>query len=174
MTVIICNREAMAADRQSTFGGVPGVAVNGKIVRLSDGSLLGMGGYDAHRKKIIQLCESFIKGDEITDIVFSGSEASPFVLLRPNGRIYAGETEFKGLEDGNHDVMAIGSGGDFALGAYMAGANLVESVEIAIKCDVYCGGGIDLMELGSKNMTTILDIQSCPQWSQEGLEERNA
>lgn len=147
MTVIICNRQAMCADRQATFGGVPGEAVNGKIIRLSDGSLLGLAGYYAHRKKIIEMVEAFLAGEDLPEVTFTGHEASPFVLLRSDGRIFVGETDFKGIEDIGQDVIAIGSGGDFALGAYLAGADLAQAVEIAIRCDVYCGGGVDYIDL---------------------------
>jgi len=37
----------------------------------------------------------------------------------------------------NEKFYAVGSGRDFAIGAYMAGATIQEAVEIACMCDVY-------------------------------------
>ena len=49
----------------------------------------------------------------------------------------------------SHQAFAAwGSGRDFALGALARGATAKEAVEIACHFSIYCGMGVDVMELG--------------------------
>lgn len=43
--------------------------------------------------------------------------------------------------------FAWGSGGDYALGAMLAGADAKVAAEIAIACDTRCGGPVDVIEM---------------------------
>jgi hypothetical protein len=46
-----------------------------------------------------------------------------------------------------HQIYAIGSGADFALAAMHLGKTAVEAVELACKLSVWCGSGVDAIEL---------------------------
>lgn len=50
---------------------------------------------------------------------------------------------------------AIGSGGDFALGAFHAGATLEEAVTIAISLDVFSGGAVKVVDIPEKTPPLI-------------------
>lgn len=48
---------------------------------------------------------------------------------------------------GNTQVVTFGSGGDYAYGAYKAGASPVEAMRTASECDIYTSSDIDIKKL---------------------------
>jgi ATP-dependent protease HslVU (ClpYQ) peptidase subunit len=48
------------------------------------------------------------------------------------------------------DFEAIGSGREYAIGAYKAGATIEETVNIATRSNIYCGGDIIVIEVDKK------------------------
>lgn len=54
----------------------------------------------------------------------------------------------RGIETFIADEYAIGSGADYALGAFKAGASINDAVKIAIHYDVKSGGDINYLKIG--------------------------
>lgn len=134
MTVIVANRDIMAADRQTTHGDQKFHST--KIFKIRR-SLFGMAG-DAVQ------CEEFInwkRGGERPE-EFDELEV---LELTPHGLYaYICSSSRMKIDDG---FYAIGSGSQAALAAMHLGLSPVQAAEIAIKIDPSCGGGVDYLEL---------------------------
>ena len=64
----------------------------------------------------------------------------------------AGNLSFVGEPSG---VLGVGSGADFALGALAAGASVTRAVEIARELDMYTGGDVTTMKVGSGGVGSV-------------------
>jgi len=69
------------------------------------------------------------------------------LLVKPDGEVFLFVDAYYPSGPLIGDVFTIGSGKKYALGAYRAGANAVQAVEIAIQCDSMCGGPIAAVTL---------------------------
>ena len=58
--------------------------------------------------------------------------------------LYTVGTDGSVIEHGDREPVALGSGGDIALGALAAGATVEEAVEIATSFDVFSGGDVQV------------------------------
>lgn len=144
MTVIAWDGKTLAADKRSTCVGNPSTVT--KIFRIEDG-LLGIAGSPTHG---MALLEWFKAGrypgtwpasrdpDSTADILFITNEG---VILEYSGK---GGPYPERCED---KFIATGSGRDYALAALHLGLSAREAVELACKLDVFCGNGIDTLEL---------------------------
>jgi len=68
------------------------------------------------------------------------------ILISPAG-VYLSSGKRLVFKKLDAPFYAIGTGGNFALGAMRYGASAAEAVEIAIECDTGCGGKIDVLHL---------------------------
>lgn len=140
MTVIAWDGSTLAADKQSTFAGLPRTTT--KIHRAKDGSLMGATGTTA---VCAALRNWYDAGAVSADFPDPKGDAG-LLVVRPNGELllWDGNATPIRIEDKFH---AMGSGRDFAIAALHLGHTAREAVEVACKYDVYCGRGIDEMDL---------------------------
>lgn len=79
------------------------------------------------------------------------------ILMVYEGRMFAVSSNFSVTEC--LDYLAMGSGGDVAMGALYAAKDVVMAVSAAIEHAVGCGGSVDLMEI-SPNGDVKQNVQS--------------
>lgn len=139
MTVIAWDGKTLAADKQSTFCGLPRTTT--KVHRAKDGSLIGATGTTA-------VCAAlriwYDAGAVKADFPDKDKEAT-LLVAKPDGTLLLWDSNPTPIviEDKFH---AIGSGRDFAIAALHLGHSAREAVEVACKYDVYCGRGIDELQ----------------------------
>ncbi len=130
MTVIICDRTALAGDSQATSS--YGMTTCSKIFRLKKGEIVGISGILVDGLLFIEWLKDGAEGK-------APSMRSVEALMLRNNTIWNYDSCSFAMRVGDK-VAAIGSGAQFALGAYNAGASLKESVRIACRLDP-CSGG---------------------------------
>lgn len=136
MTVIAWDGKILAADKQTVWGTIPKPTT--KIFTLSDGVRFGACGFKDNVEKFRRWVIEGRVRDQRPNIIgeFYG------ILVEPNGLCFHYN---EALEEHNiAGQWAIGSGGDFAMGAMLAGKSAIEAVEIAIQLDVNSGIGVDI------------------------------
>lgn len=69
------------------------------------------------------------------------------IVLEGNGDAWVFGSQLVAIPIDPNKPWAIGSGGDFAMGAMAMGADAEQAVEIASKYDIYTGLGVDVIEL---------------------------
>lgn len=129
----------MAADSRSTLPDfiVPGNAQ--KLRKLSDGSIIGGAGTFTALQKLIEALEEDRSAPKL-----------PFtaLVLKPNGQLlrYAGTG---GTPDDISECpyFAVGSGENYAFGAFACGKSAKEAVKIAAQFDPNTGGKIRTMKI---------------------------
>ena len=132
MTTIICNRDKIVGD--SLVTSAYGVSTTTKLFKLRVGGVVGISGTLVEGLVFVE----WLKGDmQKTPPKMNEVEG---ILLR-NGIIYHFDGHAFPMRVLDK-VMAVGSGAQFALGAYYAGASLHEAVKIACKLDTCSGGRI--------------------------------
>ena len=137
MTTIACDGKSMAGDTLCTANGSV-VAYHRKIERLSDGRIVGSCGDATQCILIRQWLEAGRDKPELDDKV----EA---IVLNLDGTIDWWDKRFVPLR--YIAPMAIGSGGDYAIGAMLAGQDPVGAVEIAMIRDRNTGGDVETYSL---------------------------
>jgi len=139
MTTIACDGVSIAADSLVTGGGFRCAERHEKLFVTPDGNYVGTTGFtdDGHavRKWFETGCP-----DEKPDI--DGSFEA--LVLTRDGTFYLSS---KLVMTKYYDVMAIGSGGEIAIGAMLAGKKPHEAVAIAIGRDTRSGGPISMASL---------------------------
>lgn len=101
-----------------------------KLWKLEDGSLFGSSGSDDGGHMLLAAMQN---GDKIPELV--GTKA---LHVKRDGTVWLYEGAI--WTPWTDEFVAIGSGKRFAMAAMHAGANAIEAVNIAKKCDVYSGG----------------------------------
>lgn len=142
MTTIACNREEMYGDLQYT---------NGTYKWKGNGKVFKFKAHPATCPNDFIVGFSGTAGDLVTVKHFfdnpDGYKKPPKVaelyglVLTDKGNIYRFNDYTRWLEV-REPFAAIGSGGDFALGAMSAGATPKEAIKQAMRYDVYTGLGI--------------------------------
>jgi 20S proteasome alpha/beta subunit len=139
MTVIAWDGVTLAADRQSSIASTPFCVT--KIFRVSKGNrtvLYGAAGNSCDAQEFHQWVIGNRDEPKLTNL--------HILCIDENGHVFWTDEcmNWCKFEDG---IMAIGSGGKFALGAMKAGASAYEAVKIACELDIDCGLGIDTLTL---------------------------
>jgi ATP-dependent protease HslVU (ClpYQ) peptidase subunit len=139
MTVIAWDGKTLAADKQSTFCGLPRTTT--KIHRAKDGSLLGAAGETA----MCAALRAWYDAGAVTADFPDKSNTSHLLVIRPDGQVYLydGHAVPIHLED---PFTALGSGRDYAMAALHLGKTAAEAVQVACVFDAWCGNGIDTLE----------------------------
>lgn len=140
MTVVAWDGKTVSADQLCDFHGI---RVQ-KIVKCPDGSIVGAAGAG-------NMCRAAL-------IWFAGGCNGPQPWSKPEDvqllRVYHDRAEFWSQGKGEPipvlPPFAIGSGGEYAMGAMLAGASAPEAVKIAIIGDTGCGGGTMSMKPSKK------------------------
>ncbi|MBY3259569.1 peptidase S14 [Rhizobium laguerreae] len=142
MTVIVYDskRELMIADSRATSGGTHPIGAKMKIHEITagkcNGALLGV------TTEIPGMGEAFKEwvtegmSKEAFDPSFSRLEA---LLAKRDNSVYLFAGSYFPSGPLVSDFFTIGSGAEYALGAYKACGDPYRAVEVAIECDLYCG-----------------------------------
>lgn len=142
MTIIAWDGEILAADKRFCFGSLP---MTGTKIYRHNGMLLAISGNAASGEEMLHW---FIHGcniDKFPQIQRDKNDFSGLLVIDKNKNILK-------YEYSPHPIRllpqktAIGSGRDFAIAAMHLGKNAREAVEVAIKHDIYCGNGIDVLD----------------------------
>lgn len=144
MSVIVWDGRQLAADRQATSGNL--IRYSTKIFREGDMLFGGAGtqtALGALRDWVLGGC----KKDAFPAIPCSDGNVPHLWVINRNGTILKFEDSPYPIQY-TDKIFAEGSGRDFAYGAMEMGADAVRAVEVAIKFDVHCGGGVDVLTFG--------------------------
>lgn len=132
----------MAADGQSgTETGRILTLNRQKLTRLPDGSIFGAAGRNSDRQAVVEWLIDGGKGKRprLGD-AFAG------LRLMPGGEVLYYDEDLRGTQV---DLpAAVGSGGELAVGAMLAGASPKKAVEIAAQRDTTSGGRVREMRCG--------------------------
>lgn len=150
MTTIAWDGEIMAADSMTTTTGGMAALNVGKLKRGRD-FVAGAAGCSAQ----IELWWRGVSGLQLAEILEAGytefveDKNDPSIMLcSQDGRLFTHSQgaflEFQGTISGRK-CWAIGSGGEVALGAMLAGAGAEMAVHLAAEIDPYTGGPINWM-----------------------------
>jgi ATP-dependent protease HslVU (ClpYQ) peptidase subunit len=142
MTVVAWDGRTLAADKRATGAGMKSTAT--KIHRLPDG-LVGFSGGGAHAAELLNWFfgarnpDTYPRRDD--------DEGAGSLMINSAGAVfmYSANSPFpERIED---PFFARGSGRDYAMAAMHLGCDSRRAVEVACAFDVYCGNGIDTLEL---------------------------
>jgi hypothetical protein len=147
MSTIAWDGKTMAADRLAWLGKhEPGHARKSKIHRLEDGSLVGISTNTVGGSTMLM---TWIEEgmDPLSDLIKRDTpEYFSIIHVSPAGVVsYHNDSFWPALVDPG--VQAIGSGGNYALGAMMHGASALEAVKIAATLDSLTAWGFDELRL---------------------------
>lgn len=148
MTTIAWDGKTLAADTQSTSGGLPWTTI--KAYRLNDGRLFAGSGAAEDCEAVREWLEK--GGDKPTLKDFIG------LLIDNNSQCWS-------LEDKLHKIPvqapfhACGSGRDFAMAAMHLGKSAREAVEFACLYDIYTGMPVTELSLERAESATIHQFQ---------------
>lgn len=142
MTCIAWDGKTLAADKMSCSVGY-GYTVT-KIHRLATGGIVGFSGDGDGAMALLAWLNSlrevaaYPPGQKDNDTCA--------LLIEWNGSVWSyGKTAYPQRIECKH--YAMGHGRDFALAAMHLGKSAREAVEVACALDVFCGNGIDTLEL---------------------------
>lgn len=142
MTVIAWDGKTLAADKMACSQGY-GYTVT-KVHRLRDGSLVALSGDGDHAMALLAWLNAAqnpaaYPGEQ------KDNDTSAFVVRPDGAAVSYGKTPYpQVIED---PLYAMGHGRDFALAAMHCGKTAREAVELTCRLDVFCGNGIDTLEL---------------------------
>lgn len=137
MTTIACDGLGMAGDGQAEANEAVLSRTRPKVRKLSDGSLFGGAG---PATELDLLAQWLIEGGKKPKL-----EKLTALRLMPDGKLIYFTEKCQPIEI--DAPCAVGSGGEFAMGAMDAGATPQEAVEIASDRDPHTGGVITYLEL---------------------------
>jgi ATP-dependent protease HslVU (ClpYQ) peptidase subunit len=136
MTTVAYKNGIIACDKQGTDGNV-GMKASFKAVRTDDTVYLITGTL----YKGVRFAEWLADGQHGKAPKLKNTDVLEFDMRSGKLVIYEGQSYPLPVEE---TMYAYGSGGQIALGAMAAGATAEEAVKIAIKYDVYTGGGVQV------------------------------
>jgi ATP-dependent HslUV protease subunit HslV len=151
MTTIAYRDGVLAADSLITAGNRIATSVSAtKIVRLSDGRLLGHCGQMRHMKPLIAFLEG--RAERYPDM----EKDATAMVVHLDGRVelHYGRHPDEAFEE-DAEFFAIGSGAELALGAMAVGASAIDAVRAAIRFDTSSGGEVKHLELQSSSVTKL-------------------
>jgi ATP-dependent protease HslVU (ClpYQ) peptidase subunit len=142
MTCIATNGKIMAADSRSCAGDLITTDASDKLAQGKDGSVIGTAGDRAACALVRQWFEKGADLGCIPTLKPTGEGDSPFdaLILRPDGTLDRLDHHFVFLPSAI--PAAIGTGGEIALGAMLAGKTPAEAVELAIAHVSTVGGRV--------------------------------
>jgi hypothetical protein len=146
MTCIATDGKTMAADSRSCVGDLITTDSADKLVKGTDGAVLGCAG---DRASCILVREWFEKGADLATIPklpAAAEDGGPFdaLILRPDGSVEGLDRLFTFMP--RSAPAAIGTGGQIALGAMLAGKSPVQAVRLASEHVTSVGGHVHEIE----------------------------
>jgi ATP-dependent protease HslVU (ClpYQ) peptidase subunit len=144
MSVVVYKDGRMAADSRAYSGSTHPIGNKRKIHRLKDGSLLGI---TSNQVGIAESFRDWLDDGANREAAVPHEPSFNAIHVKPNGDVYLYDDGYAPSGPIKADFYAIGSGGQYAYGAMTVGVEVEEAVSVAIKCDIWCGGHVDLLEL---------------------------
>lgn len=137
MTTIAYDGHELAADSMVSLGSIK--YTTRKLVRLKDGGLLGAAGKTVEISRLVR----YLNGENDTRPKIPSVHA---IHVHPDGRVFL---YAQGIDDEPvlDRFVAVGSGGDIALGAMEAGKSAFLAVEIACRRDSNSGPPVESISL---------------------------
>jgi 20S proteasome alpha/beta subunit len=135
MTTIAYRAGILASDTAQTFNSMR-IGTMQKIARRSDGTLVGAAGDASYVTTLMKWAKSSAKGNPPLPVNDGGTG----LIVSPRGKITL--VDDGGLSTCKAEYIAIGSGGEMALGAMGYGASAEEAVAVALKHDCHSGGEV--------------------------------
>lgn len=148
MTTVVwsAKHKMLAADRQV---GSP-IVEKPKILDAGKYLLAGAGYYDDLYEVALWLSKGADENDKPELPDRSDGDSNFLVVTKETGEAAWLTTPFLRPVPIHEEFYTLGSGGDFALGALMAGANPAKAIAIAIHLDPQSGGYVDVIKLPVK------------------------
>lgn len=144
MTTIAWDGKTLAADRQTSYGTTPMPSTKiEKIKWKGKEALIGSAGRCEDCDNVIDWIKTGKNKPEIDD---DNRDFSIIVVTKDDGVLYAAQSLY--FHKVGHNQWAIGSGGDYALGAMKFGATAAQAIEIASQLDTQTGLGVDTLTFG--------------------------
>ena len=137
MTVIATDGKSMAGDSYTTAHAQL-LRTARKVHRLKDGRIAGACGTTTDCLALIRWLNDGGDKPSLGDDVVA-------LILNPDGSVDWMDCKFE-MVKGNMVPYAIGSGGDLALGAMLAGKSPKEAAKIACSRQLDCGGEITVLK----------------------------
>lgn len=141
MTVIAWDGKTLAADRQVTSGYTKNKRTT--KIRKFENVICGVTGESKYADALFK----WVEGGRIKERFPSFSDDNQVMLVVIDDKelteYWASTFETKYPRN---EIAAWGTGKELALGAMAAGADAKKAVEIASEYNLYCGGGIDVVE----------------------------
>ena len=142
MTVIAWDGKTLAADKMACSAGY-GYTVT-KVHRLRDGGIAAFAG-DGDGAMALLAWLNAAQNPAAYPEAQKDNDTSALVI-RPDGSVWSyGKTPYPQRIE--CERYAMGHGRDFALAAMHCGKSAREAVDLACQLDVYCGNGVDTLEL---------------------------
>jgi ATP-dependent protease HslVU (ClpYQ) peptidase subunit len=143
MTVIAWDGRTLAADKQSTAGSMRRTAT--KIHRVTDG-LVALSGDASHAHAVLAWFQGVRDPREFPLGAHPDTVGHVIYFTQDGVFLYdgMGTGHREKIED---SFIAFGSGRDYAMAAMHLGCDARRAVEVACEFDVYCGMGVDVLEL---------------------------
>lgn len=147
MSVVAYDGRVIAADRQGMNGDFP--FETRKLLRLRNGDIIAWAGSIDGGLAMARWYEGGCKREEFP-VTQRDKDLWSRLIVIPNEPLHR---QVRYYEQGPEPIflhepfMAWGSGRDIAMGALAMGADARKAVEIACRYNVYCGMGIDEIDL---------------------------
>lgn len=142
MTVIAYDGKTLAADRRITSSGL--IRTMTKIRRIGD-LRVGCAGPTDSAVAMFAWIEGGCVSDQFPKSQSDKEDWAATIVIDGAGRIcmYERTPSMQVLED---EIIAIGSGRDFALAAMHLGKTAAEAVDVAAHFQCDCGNGVDVLD----------------------------
>lgn len=141
------NKVILVSDTQAT-GGTKAFEIQ-KIYQIAGYTFAGAGALKAIQDTVRRLNKEIPKGKKgyIKPSVDRFAKRASFLghteyLVALKGHLYEVGIDGSIVEHGHGQPAALGTGGDYAIGALVAGASPTDAVQIAAAFDVYSGGEV--------------------------------
>lgn len=147
MTTVAWDGKTLAADKMTTTNGRPHLAMHGKLHRINyhgQDALAAGSGVVAFSHAVIEWLNAGAPPDHRPEM--PGPDDSFSVLVVTEAGLFTYIDSLTPVALGQLQ-WALGSGGEYALGAMAAGASAKRAVEIACTLDVSSGMGVDTLTL---------------------------
>lgn len=149
MTIVVWDGRTLAADKRATYSGLARTVT--KIRRTHKGELLAFSGDFDMGMALVQWyegdgCAERYPNNKNND----GVVKTQLMVIRLDGTVCYYEREPIPMVFTDKQT-AMGSGRDYAIAAMHLGCNAIQAVQVACDLDIYCGNGIDTLDLEPAN-----------------------
>lgn len=151
MSIVAYDGKVLAADRQAMNGDLP--FETRKIIRLENGDIIAWTGSTDGGLAMKYWYEQGCNREEFPSCQRDKDIWSRLIVVPYHQHQIDRQSRLRYYEQGPDPIflyesfMAWGSGRDVAMGALAMGATASKAVEIACRYNVYCGMGIDVIEI---------------------------